>query len=538
MAYFSNMDVINVTALPMVPVDEYLTVSLNAQNKVKNAVRKTLEDNPPCILLWCCLQLRPNTPATDAIERFELEKKALREKSRGGLRDRVLNCQMMDLISIFCFLFQKIAHKNMLVELYQYPQFNSAVPNRLPNGVNFCDMVGNVVRAERNRLSGKSFCSDKELEKFLSSPSPRAMWLDSFWWIFHERYQPNKEVQNKLFDRISQNYASLLLHEFKSHYEEALLKRLPSLLSKAVYTSFCCCFPQSWFNTHEFKSDICNTMSLWISGIYPCLQSYNSWDYSELDPERFRREKIILQRRLLKKREFSLFTSKRCISQMSIQNKKIHCLKVSRGAQTQTPCIPKKYHGQTLVFRKAAKQVKRISQAREYENMLPKQSYPACKSPELTSNFFNIYGKSPLIVHFLQNYASLQQHGKDVLIVRREKTKNATESVLTYAEVIDLTLSNMKKRKENFHQLNRLHWNEWKYFDEYLKGLQENFLRDVKNVDQRALEKKKANHMFIQPSSFLEESFDKKRRGSHERETAFLSRSRPELRPRVRCLTN
>uniref|UniRef100_A0A8C0JNF8 Family with sequence similarity 227 member A n=1 Tax=Canis lupus dingo TaxID=286419 RepID=A0A8C0JNF8_CANLU len=244
------MDVINVTALPMVPVDEYLTVSLNAQNKVKNAVRKTLEDNPPCILLWCCLQLRPNTPATDAIERFELEKKALREKSRGGLRDRVLNCQMMDLISIFCFLFQKIAHKNMLVELYQYPQFNSAVPNRLPNGVNFCDMVGNVVRAERNRLSGKSFCSDKELEKFLSSPSPRAMWLDSFWWIFHERYQPNKEVQNKLFDRISQNYASLLLHEFKSHYEEALLK------------------------------------------------SYNSWDYSELDPERFRREKIILQRRL------------------------------------------------------------------------------------------------------------------------------------------------------------------------------------------------------------------------------------------------
>ena len=37
-----------------------------------------------------------------------------------------------------------------------------------------------------------------------------------------------------------------------------------------------------------------------LLGIYPCLQSYNSWDYSELDPERFRREKIILQRRLLK----------------------------------------------------------------------------------------------------------------------------------------------------------------------------------------------------------------------------------------------
>lgn len=37
----------------------------------------------------------------------------------------------------------------------------------------------------------KSFCSDRELKKFLSSPSPKAMWLDSFWWIFHERYQVN-----------------------------------------------------------------------------------------------------------------------------------------------------------------------------------------------------------------------------------------------------------------------------------------------------------------------------------------------------------
>ena len=53
-------------------------------------------------------------------------------------------------------MFQKTADKNLLVELYQHPyKFNSAVPNRLPNGVNFCDMVGNVVRAERNRLSGK-----------------------------------------------------------------------------------------------------------------------------------------------------------------------------------------------------------------------------------------------------------------------------------------------------------------------------------------------------------------------------------------------
>lgn len=65
--------------------------------------------------------------------------------------------------------------------------------------------------------------------------------------------------------------------------------------------------------------------------------------------------------------------------------------------------------------------------------LFPIQSYPACKSPELTLNFFNIYGKSPLIVHFLQNHASLQQHGKDVLIVRREKTKSIPYPFLQWA---------------------------------------------------------------------------------------------------------
>ncbi|XP_026926520.1 protein FAM227A isoform X1 [Acinonyx jubatus] len=559
MAYFRNIDTINVTALPMVPVDEHLTVSLAARNAMKNAARKNLEDNPPSCLIGSIhqvnetigeLDLSPNALANNlAIERFELEKKALREKSHGDPGDRDKShrksqhiCRVSESRNVKSFINKrKTANKNLLVELYQHPhKFNSAVPNRLPNGVNFCDMVGNVVRAERNRLSGKSFCSDRELEKFLSSPSPRAIWLDSFWWIFHERYQPNKEIQNKLFDRISQHYASLLLHESKSHYEEALLKRLPSLLSKALYTSFCCCFPQSWFNTHDFKSDICNTMSLWISGIYPCLQSYNSWDYSELDPERFRREELILQRkRLLKRREFPLSTSKSYPFQKSTQSKeaqgpKSSCInstmekgpvaqKKSRdGSQTQN--ATKENRRQTLVLRKAAKQVKRISEAREFENMLPKQSYPACKSPELTLNFFNIYGKSPLIVHFLQNHASLQQHGKDVLIVRREKTKSIPESILTYAEVIELTLINMKKRKENLRVLNWLHWNEWSYFHEYLKALQENFLREVKNIDQRALDQKKANRMFIQPSTFIEESPDKKFRGSHEREMAFISR--------------
>ncbi|XP_061274518.1 protein FAM227A isoform X2 [Bos javanicus] len=367
MARFRRLEVVNLTALPMVPLDEPLGVSLIAQNALKDAMRKNLKDNVPSCLVGSIQQV--NQVIADA--------------------DLSPNPLVHSL---------KTADKNLLAELYQYPSFDDSRPNNLPNGVDFCDLVGNVILAEKNPLSGKSFCSGRELEKFLSSPSVRAIWLDSFWWIFHERYQ-----------------------------------RLPSLLSKALYTSFCCCFPQSWFNTHEFKSDICNTMSLWISGIYPCPHSYNSWDYSKLDPERFRREELMFQRRrLLKGRDMSFLTARRHSVWKATQNRRTCCHhsadmnssnERASSAQKNSADGPKEHTYQTLVLRRPTKQVKRISAARELENMVPKQSYPACKSPPLTPNLFNIYGKSPLIVYFLLNYSTLQQHGQDVLMVRRERTK-------------------------------------------------------------------------------------------------------------------
>ncbi|XP_009436602.1 protein FAM227A isoform X2 [Pan troglodytes] len=520
MNHFRKMEVINLTTLPVIPVDEHLAVSLVARNTMVKTVRKELENSPPSCLIGSMHQvnqkiadinLRTEPSANSlAFESFELEKKALREKTRSSPEDKVkrqrksqYSCKGSELRHARSSVIKrKTADKNLLAELYQYSNFNSSKPNKLPNGVDFCDMVGNVVRAERDCLSGKHFCSGRELEKFLSSPSPRAIWLDSFWWIFHERYQ-----------------------------------RLPSLLSKAVYTSFCCCFPQSWFNTHEFKSDICNTMSLWISGTYPSPQSYDSWDYSELDPERFRREELMLyRRRLTKGREFSLFAGKRAFSQKPAQSRKFYhpqsssanspSEKTSSAKQNSEKSLrmqntAKEHHCQTLVLKKPTQEVKRISEARECENMFPKKSCAACKSPELTSNLFNIYGKSPLIVYFLQKYASLQQHGKNVLIVRREKTTSTPDCTPAYTDVISETLCSMKKRKDNLNQLYQRHWTEWNYFDKHLKELQDNFSREMKNIDQKAADTKKANHMFIPPSAVNEESPDKKTKGSLQREIEF-----------------
>ncbi|XP_036106664.1 protein FAM227A, partial [Molossus molossus] len=550
-AYFRKMEVINVIALPVVPVGEHLAFS-----RVASATRKNVQDSPPSCLIGSIEQvnqkiaeidLRPNLlDSSLAVERFELEKKALSEKSHGssGNRDKSKRklphiCSGVESRNVKSIIKRKTADKNLLAELYRYSQFNTARPHKLPNGVDFCDMVANVIQSERSPLSGKSFCSTRELEKFLSSPTMKAMWLDSFWWFFHERYQPNKELQNKLFDRISQCYAFLLFRESRSRFEEAILKRLPSLLSKALYTSFCCCFPQSWFNTHEFKSEICNTMSLWISGIYPCPQSYESWDYSKLDPERFLREELMMQRKkLIKGKEMSFLSSKTYSSQKSVQNKQVPFPQATSGNSnserdtlskdpedtSQMQNTAKDNYCQILFWRKATPQVKKITEAREYENMYTKKSHPACKSPGLTSNLFNIYGKSPLIVYFLLNYFILHQSGKDVLIVRRERSKIVPESSLTYSDVISLTLCNMKRRGDILRQLSHLHWSEWTYFDDYIKELHDGFLREVKNIDQKEADKKKANHTFIHPSAFMEESLEKKSKGSLKKETTFLLR--------------
>ncbi|XP_057648235.1 protein FAM227A [Chionomys nivalis] len=558
-----KMDVINVTALPMIPLDERRVVSVNARKVQENSLRKQLQDHPPISLATCLpaciigsmsqvnqkiteIDLGPSLwVSLSAIEEYELEKKSLKEKTHGSLGDRArrpkeespISCKGSELRNAKVILTKrKRADKNLLAELYQHPPFDETKPNKLPNGVDFCDMVGNVIRSEKNPLSGKSYCLDRELEKFLSSPFLSAIWLDSFWWLFHERYQPNKEIQNKLFDRIARNYAFLLFRTVRSHYEEALIKRLPLLLSKALYTSFCCCFPQSWFNTHEFKSEICNTMGLWISGTYPCPKSYDNWDYSELDPERFRREELMLHSsRLIKGREFSLFTFKKTSMQKAEQNKnkKFHRLppacwsvKMAPGALAAILVPKDNQPTSTLFSRKATPQVKRISEARAWMSLYLKKSHHACKSPKLTSNQFNLYGKSPLIVYFFLNYSKLQLNGQDVLVSRREKTNVVPDSATTYADIILLVMKNMETRKRKLKRLYQLHENEWTYFNNYLTELQENFEREVNIINQKAAERKRANHAFLSPSLLIDDLLDKKSKGTPNREMAFLSRKK------------
>ncbi|XP_068798105.1 protein FAM227A isoform X2 [Struthio camelus] len=174
------------------------------------------------------------------------------------------------------------------VEMYQYPGYNKHKLTPLPNGIELTDVVEKTVRAQGKSSSGKTLFPREMLRNFLIAPVSQAILVDSFWWLFLHLYQPNQEIEEQLFDHIAKNYAFLLLDCHRFHHQEALIEVFPSLLSQALYICFCSGFPRSRFNTDEFKTQLCNVISEWIAGTLPVPRSYANWDYSQLEPERFK----------------------------------------------------------------------------------------------------------------------------------------------------------------------------------------------------------------------------------------------------------
>ncbi|ETE65620.1 hypothetical protein L345_08604, partial [Ophiophagus hannah] len=155
-----------------------------------------------------------------------------------------------------------ITEKNKLVELYHYPGYHEEELTPLPNGIELNEILKKVIRAQSKTAVGKTKWAMKMLHRFFDVPCTQAVLLDSFWWQFLHLYHPNQEIQGHLFQRIAENYALILLG--RASNQECILTFFPSLLCQAVYICFCSCFPRSWFNTSEFKAQLCDVFFEWL----------------------------------------------------------------------------------------------------------------------------------------------------------------------------------------------------------------------------------------------------------------------------------
>nr|XP_032647888.1 protein FAM227A isoform X3 [Chelonoidis abingdonii] len=386
---------------------------------------------------------------------------------------------------------QNTSEKNKLVELYQYPGYNEHEPTPLPNGTELAEVIEKVVCAQRKSASGKTPFPSKMLQKFLTTPVSQAILLDSFWWFFLHLYQV-----------------------------------FPSLLSQTLYTCFCSSFPRSWFNTDEFKSQLCNVLSEWMAGTLPVPGSYSNWDYSHLEPERFRREDLLSTKGKQRKESSVPFASSKAYGnpektrQPSIQPYKksmssgqtvnkyqpdqtsvdldskevVHASMSLKGINPHT--MPHDLQPEKDDLKSAWKQPQHTFETRRLKiTPLHRESHPACQGPDFTWHLFNINGHSPLIQHFLQSYNVEPQSGQDILIHRREICKPIPESTPTYADVIRQSFNHIRHLDNAFKRVHQRHCREMKDFDQQQWKEKQEFLRKEKQLLSEKGEMKKLNQL-------------------------------------------
>ncbi|XP_076149253.1 protein FAM227A-like [Alosa pseudoharengus] len=172
-----------------------------------------------------------------------------------------------------------------LVELYQFPGFNKDGAMPLPYHTPFSTVVTQVVRAQQG-LSHKPRYK-AAFQSNLSSVLMEHFVTDMFWWLFLQNFQPDGQVQDCLFSRIAENYIRILTHNQSSRISNVFFREFPCILSQALYSCFCCCFPQSCSTIRHgtFLQTLCSTAYQWTEGVCPAPNVFKKWDFKALEPE-------------------------------------------------------------------------------------------------------------------------------------------------------------------------------------------------------------------------------------------------------------
>ncbi|XP_073498805.1 protein FAM227A isoform X2 [Phyllobates terribilis] len=325
--------------------------------------------------------------------------------------------------------------KPKLVELYQFPGFSHCGPLPLPHDISPRTIIEKVVSAHKN--TGAKICSTKELHRILRTAVFQKILLDCYWWIFLHRYIPNAECQSKLFDRVAENYIQLLTLCQGSYHGDAFLNVFPSVLSQAVYCSFCFSFPQSMhqFQSDDFKTQLCNLLWQWFGGICPISRVYNTWDYLNLEPTDETTNMKAKQKKDSDAFWFSLSNAEELngfSSTLGFRSRKCSVLKPSRknsSAANQTSLHKKKAtislsneHLQFLPDSEAKKVAKLKKDTGSFKVTQTKESHSASHTTNVIHLMFNLRGHSPLVQYYLEKQKADSQAGVSVLVHRTERS--------------------------------------------------------------------------------------------------------------------
>ncbi|XP_020608681.1 protein FAM227B-like, partial [Orbicella faveolata] len=403
--------------------------------------------------------------------------------------------------------------KPMLVELHVYPGYEPDEVTPLPKPFLARDILSTAIGAQQDLRKKVSF--KHEFQSFVFSKTSEDILQDLFWWYFLEKYQPSRNIQEMLFNRIAHNYVKMLFTAPVTEYRDKFLKRYPDLMAQAVYCTFCTAFPTSYKQFgDEFKENLIQIIHEWIAGTKPVPRIWDKWNFKALEPKDMRKDEQIkqdaskgslvslpaeLSEENLSKQS-SLYSVGNKLSQKSIPqiveekvpNSSSFLAPQGRDTRRKSIATRKASHNSAVtnteelrdnVDRLApynANEEKASATSTSLSRLQPKlssfsafagvqksnraekrrESCPVGRGPEFSRCVFDVYGHSPLVEQFLRMQKLSKDSGTSVLIQRTEIKSLPPLSAPTYRQVIRKSLkisqaltSDFKKLdEENSHQ--------------------------------------------------------------------------------------
>ncbi|KAI8812106.1 hypothetical protein BJ742DRAFT_736208 [Cladochytrium replicatum] len=252
-----------------------LTVTLRLGN-IQSNVQLAGEDNDNGMFYSDPRQSRDNgtqsTTFSAIVERtFLTEVPELSKTANDGSKDCGVSCDVIDVDDI---------------RLAVYPGFDEEKTTPLPKSI----APAVVIRQATMSKTGSSKFFHKYKSQFISKENQR-VFEDTFWYLFLRMYHPEtqskisnhaemhrKELEHKLFSRISENFTRLFMSFDRGPKKDEFLSSYPEILCKSIWIAFSACFPKSEhaFNL-EFQVKLCDLLTEWITGIKPYVPCCHSW---------------------------------------------------------------------------------------------------------------------------------------------------------------------------------------------------------------------------------------------------------------------
>lgn len=277
---------------------------------------------------------------------------------------------------------QKVSHgggRARTIQFALFPGYDSWELTPLPRQIEAPQILYKVTKG----LNLEGLYS-KVWRKYFLSQGSVALLQDIFWWVLMEKFNKDKGEQDRLYNRIADSYVSLFLN-IEEKFKDFFLKHYPSALAQSLYSTFCTVYTYSLKHfDDDFKTFLCNLTSEWICGSTPPPLVWSTWPLHLLEPNTSNKD----------------------------EDGRKSGLKIEHGSTDEKPVSPM------------------FSSPR-----IEPESQPAGSGPIFERVQFNLFGRSPLVAHYLQT----RNLGGDTLsakLVSRTQIEKLQAPKPTYREII------------------------------------------------------------------------------------------------------